>query len=189
MPQLDKVSYFTQFFWLTLTVTVLYVTLVKYYLPTISRTLKMRQHKMEVHTSSNPYEVEEKRVLQDREKVVRDSLTQARQALSKSFDNTATWVSDTVRQTNVSHFKTAGQNYQDHLRSELATQEVNQAQLKKILPFSAYGACGLVHHGQNSLTDYFLIKTLDYLLTKKSPKKQTERNALNTRKVRKMKNL
>jgi len=175
MPQLDKVSYFTQFFWLTLTVTVFYVVLVKYYLPTISRTLKMRQYKVEAHTSENPYEVEECRVFQDREKVIRDSLTQARQALDKSFDITANWVSDTVRQTNSSHFKVADQNYQAHLRSELATQEVNQTQLKRILPLSAYNVCGLVHHGQKTLIDYFLVKTLGYLLTKGVPKKTNKK--------------
>ena len=35
MPQLDKVSYFTQFFWLTLTITTFYITLLKFYLPTL----------------------------------------------------------------------------------------------------------------------------------------------------------
>ena len=175
MPQLDKVSYFTQFFWLTLTVTFLYVTLVKYYLPTISRTLKMRQYKVEAHTSDNPYKMEESQVLQERGKIVRDSLSQARQALDKSFYNTANWVSNTVRQTNSSHFKTADQNYQDYLRSELAAQEVTQTQLKKILPLSAYRACDLAHYGRNPLTDYFFIKTLGYLLIKTVARKTNKK--------------
>ena len=175
MPQLDKVSYFTQFFWLTLTITMLYVTLVKYYLPTIARTLKMRQHKVEAHITTNPYEVESNQVLQDRGNSVRDSLVQARQALDRSFDSTAVWVSNTVQQTNETHFKKSNQNYHDHLGNELVSQEVNQNQLKKILPLSAYETCGLVNYGQKSLTDYFLVKTLNHLLAKSVPRKVSKK--------------
>ena len=42
MPQLDIVSYFTQFFWLALTITTFYITLLKFYLPKITRILKVR---------------------------------------------------------------------------------------------------------------------------------------------------
>ena len=52
MPQLDKVSYFTQFFWLTLTITTFYITLLKFYLPTLTRILKMRAHKVSLAQES-----------------------------------------------------------------------------------------------------------------------------------------
>ena len=175
MPQLDKVSYFTQFFWLTLTITVFYVTLVKYYLPPIARTLKMRQHKVEAQTNTNPYEVEGNQILQDRGSSVRDSLVHSRQALDRSFDSTIAWVSNTVQQTNETHFKKPDQSYYNHLGKELVSQEVNQTQLKQILPLSAYEKCGLMHYGQKSLTNYFLVKVLNHLLAKSVTKKVSKK--------------
>ena len=175
MPQLDKVSYFTQFVWFTLTITMLYVTLVKYYLPTIARTLKMRQHKVGTRTTTNPYEAESTQVVQGRSVSVRDSLVQARQALDKSFDSTSLWVARTVQQTNETHFNQPEQNYQNHLGKELAAQAADQTQLKKILPLTAYTSCGLVHYGQNPLATYFLAKTLGYLLVKKGAGKVSKK--------------
>ena len=73
MPQLDKVSYFTQFFWLTLTISVFYLTLLKFYLPKITRVLKMREHKVSLTQESkeNNYEQEQERVLQTMQQAVR----------------------------------------------------------------------------------------------------------------------
>jgi len=94
MPQLDKVSYFTQFFWLTLTISVFYLTLLKFYLPKITRVLKMREHKVSLTQESkeNTYEQEQERVLQTMQQAVRKSLNQSKQALQSSFETTAGWV-------------------------------------------------------------------------------------------------
>ncbi|MBJ6359880.1 hypothetical protein JFN88_00885 [Paenibacillus sp. MAHUQ-46] len=43
MPQLDKVSYHTQFFWLLVGFVVLYIFITRYFLPSISRSYKSRQ--------------------------------------------------------------------------------------------------------------------------------------------------
>jgi hypothetical protein len=44
MPQLDPVTFLSQFFWLSLVFSVLYLLLVKYFLPSIARTLKVREY-------------------------------------------------------------------------------------------------------------------------------------------------
>ena len=121
MPQLDKVSYFTQFFWLTLTITAFYITLLKFYLPTITRVLKMREHKVSLtqESNDNTYEQEQEQVLQTMQTAVRQSLTQSKQALQKSFETTAGWVDKTVQKTNQEHFQTVQTQYQAKLGDEI----------------------------------------------------------------------
>jgi hypothetical protein len=51
MPQLDKVTFFGQFFWLCIVFTGLYLILVKFCLPSIARILKVRESLLQ-HTDS-----------------------------------------------------------------------------------------------------------------------------------------
>jgi hypothetical protein len=44
MPQLDPVKFLSPFVWLSLVFSVLYLLLVKYFLPSIARTLKVREY-------------------------------------------------------------------------------------------------------------------------------------------------
>ena len=46
MPQLDKVTFLSQFFWLCVFYLGFYYVLVKYFLPKISRILALRKRKM-----------------------------------------------------------------------------------------------------------------------------------------------
>jgi F-type H+-transporting ATPase subunit b len=46
MPQLDPSSFISQLFWLAITFSVLYATLAKFILPTISRVLQTRQERI-----------------------------------------------------------------------------------------------------------------------------------------------
>lgn len=43
MPQLDKVTFLSQFFWFCVVFFSMYITLVKYYLPALARIVKLRQ--------------------------------------------------------------------------------------------------------------------------------------------------
>jgi hypothetical protein len=44
MPQLDKVTFLSQFFWLCIIFSALYLSLVKFYLPSLARIVTVRQH-------------------------------------------------------------------------------------------------------------------------------------------------
>ena len=181
MPQLDKVSYFTQFFWLTLTITAFYITLLKFYLPTMTRVLKMREHKVSLtqESNENTYEQEQEQVLQTMQTAVRQSLTQSKQALQKSFETTAGWVDKTVQKTNQEHFQTVQTQYQAKLGDEITAHTMTKNQLKKLLPMSAYTTCGFTHYGHTFVQEYFLRKLLGHFTTKgKGGKKGTKKKKI-----------
>lgn len=178
MPQLDKVSYFTQFFWLTLTISVFYLTLLKFYLPQITMVLKMREHKVSLTQESkeNTYEQEQERVLQTMQQAVRKSLNQSKQALQSSFETTAGWVEKTVQKTNQEHFQNVQTQYQAKLGDEITANNMTKNQLKKLLPMSAYPACGFTHSGHTFVQEYFLRKLFGPLTAKgKGGKKGTKK--------------
>jgi F0F1-type ATP synthase membrane subunit b/b' len=137
MPQLDKVSYFTQFFWLTLTISVFYLTLLKFYLPKITRVLKMREHKVSLTQESkeNTYEQEQERVLQTMQQAVRKSLNQSKQALQSSFETTAGWVEKTVQKTNQEHFQNVQTQYQAKLGDEITANNMTEKSIEKTFTY------------------------------------------------------
>ena len=178
MPQLDKVSYFTQFFWLTLTITTFYITLLKFYLPTLTRILKMRAHKVSLaqESTDNTYQHEQEQVLQMMQNTVRQSLQQSKQALQNSFETTEEWVDKTVQKTNQEQFETVHEHYQAKLGDEMTAHTMTQNQLKTLLPMSAYTTCGFSHYGHNFVQTYFLRKLLGQFTHKgKSGKKATKK--------------
>tara|TARA_A100001037_G_C14904821_1_gene524529 strand:- start:94 stop:705 length:612 start_codon:yes stop_codon:yes gene_type:complete len=178
MPQLDKVSYFTQFFWLTLTITTFYITLLKFYLPTLTRILKMRAHKVNLaqESTDNTYQHEQEQVLQMMQNTVRQSLQQSKQALQNSFETTEEWVGKTVQKTNQEQFETVHAHYQAKLGDEMTAHTMTQNQLKTLLPMSAYTTCGFSHYGHNFVQTYFLRKLLGQFTHKgKSGKKATKK--------------
>jgi hypothetical protein len=62
MPQLDKVTFLTQFFWLCIFYFGFYLLLVKHFLPRMARLLKLRQAKMSL--SQGGFSLQEKSELQ-----------------------------------------------------------------------------------------------------------------------------
>lgn len=50
MPQLDRITIFSQIFWLFITFTAFYIILVHFYLPTFLKSLKSRQQVVERNT-------------------------------------------------------------------------------------------------------------------------------------------
>ena len=179
MPQLDIVSYFTQFFWLALTITTFYITLLKFYLPKITRILKVREHKVSLaqKSTASPYAQEQQQVLHTMQKAVRKSVTHSKRALQQSFETTAAWVDRTVLATHQGHFQTVQTHFQERLGTEITAHNRTKNQLKTLLPMSAYIVCGFTHHGHTLVQAYFLRKLVGTLTStekmgKKVPKKK-----------------
>ena len=107
---------------------------------------------------------------------VRKSLNQSKQALQSSFETTAGWVEKTVQKTNQEHFQNVQTQYQAKLGDEITANNMTKNQLKKLLPMSAYPACGFTHSGHTFVQEYFLRKLFGPLTAKgKGGKKGTKK--------------
>jgi len=89
MPQLDQVTYFSQFFWLCFFYFVFYVFVVKLYLPKISRILKLRSKKMSKNSNvSYVGESNEINSLSDYESTLVTSIKSSRDFLMQNLEST-----------------------------------------------------------------------------------------------------
>jgi len=83
MPQLDKVTFLTQFVWLTVCFLALYYTLVTTYLPRVARLLKLRELKtQEVHSET---------LLTVDSSLLEHTFQHARTAVQASVHSSASW--------------------------------------------------------------------------------------------------
>jgi len=98
MPQLDKVTYFSQFFWLCVFYLGFYLALVKYFLPRISRILKVRRIKSVSKDQS--FNDEGAELGQKINGLYLDGFKTAREFLVKNFNNTEKLLKDMIAQTN-----------------------------------------------------------------------------------------
>ena len=81
----------------------------------------MREHKVSLtqESNDNTYEQEQEQVLQTMQTAVRQSLTQSKQALQKSFETTAGWVDKTVQRQTRSIFKLYKHSTKQNLGTKL----------------------------------------------------------------------
>lgn len=112
MPQLDQVTYFSQFFWLVVFLFGYYAILVKNFLPKYSRILKVRNKKIR---ASNQPEDTWSTILTDipynRERLLTDSLQQSRTRLAQSYQTTHQRISTIVSGLEQRVLQRANQSY------------------------------------------------------------------------------
>lgn len=88
MPQLDKVTFFSQFFWLSVFFIIFYIAQCKLFLPRISRILKLRIKKMSL---SNDLVGQSEKAGQG-DTVLSKGISLSRSTLNQNFQNTQAWV-------------------------------------------------------------------------------------------------
>ena len=112
MPQLDKLTFFSQFFWLSFFFLGFYIVLVKYYLPKMSRILKVRSIKVSSsHEGFSDVQKENGLVRESVDNLVLHGLKHSRQFFMESFQNTSQWVQNTVDTTNRGSFLNINKMY------------------------------------------------------------------------------
>jgi len=110
MPQLDKVTFLTQFFWLCIFYFGFYLLLVKHFLPRMARLLKLRQAKMSL--SQEGFGLQEKSDLQKTgDSLLLHGAKSSRNFFTASLQNTSDWMTSTIQQTNRGHFQSLHQAY------------------------------------------------------------------------------
>jgi hypothetical protein len=135
MPQLDSLTFFSQFFWFSFFFLGFYVLLVKYYLPKMSRLLKVRSFKV----SSGPLQgtfmnsQEKKDVRESGEEVFLQALNSSKQFFHESFEKTSAWVLQIVESTNKGSFQKMNQIYLSTLGNGFSSQALFFHQLKSLV--------------------------------------------------------
>ena len=156
MPQLDTASFFTQYVWLMLCYIGFYLTLVKYFLPKLARSVKLRSYKVDTPSFSS---VEKTTLLSSGEGCVVGSVKHARTALQDHFVATNAWVDSVVSrdtQTCVDASKTS-------VSSLCALHHATLKDSATVLPPRAHGRADI------SRADYglYLVKVALALKSKK----------------------
>ena len=139
MPQLDKLTFFSQFFWLSFFFLGFYIVLVKYYLPKMSRILKVRH--MKVSSSQEGFSsvaLENKMVRESGDHLVVSGLKHSRQFSNESFQNTHQWVQNIVLSTNKGQFQNINKMYLQTVGDFQMQQTLLLNHLKTILAPSSF---------------------------------------------------
>jgi len=149
MPQLDTLTFFSQFFWLSFFFLGFYAVLVKYYLPKMSRILKVRSRKIatpQSNESLSNIQKENYAVRQTRDTLLSNGLSTSLNFFQEKTNATSKWLEASVQHTNKNQLQNMNMKYlstlgdfqtQDiflfhHLKSVLAPNAFQQAGIQQI---------------------------------------------------------
>ena len=112
MPQLDKVTFLSQFFWLCFFYLGFYFLILKFFLPKMSRILKLRKSKL----SSSQENVtilhkENDKVRTNYETLLSNGFSTSRSAFNENFHRTDNWLNEVVVTTNQNHSKAMNKSF------------------------------------------------------------------------------
>lgn len=112
MPQLDTVTFFSQFFWLSFFFLGFYGILVKYYLPKMSRILKVRTRKVSA-SQGNFVDLQEENgfVRQNVDSLVMNGMKHSFDFFQEKTKNTSEWTQNVIELTNKNQFQSINKKY------------------------------------------------------------------------------
>lgn len=101
MPQLDKVTFFSQYFWLLIFFLTFYFFVLKIVLPTVVTIFKLRKKKLEAmsHDIEN-LKKEESSILSNYDSVLIDSFTSSREIFNSAVVRSNKWIDESARNIN-----------------------------------------------------------------------------------------
>jgi hypothetical protein len=112
MPQLDKVTFLSQFFWLAFFFLLFYCIFAAYFLPKMGRIVKFRAKKMSgSEKGANLLASEMVTVQTDFDKIMTTSLDTSQTFLMKNYQTTEGWVGKTGYNVNKTHYGTINTHY------------------------------------------------------------------------------
>ena len=134
MPQLDHVSYFSQYLWLCVFFFIFYVALLKGFLPRMSRILKLRDAKTGGSTGGGFSEDEKQSVDTSYQSVLNQGLSTCQAGLVSRFEQTGQWLDTEQAKANQVVFNTANQAYLNTLGSSSLENQLVMSQLEVLTP-------------------------------------------------------
>ena len=112
MPQLDLMTFFTQFFWFSLGFSFFYIFLLHYIMPSISLNLKLRKKKLELLANDiNKKKESASDLLTTYDSILSKTLNFSRSYLLKVTNYGNTWVSNSITSINSNNFANANNDY------------------------------------------------------------------------------
>lgn len=110
MPQLDKVSFFSQYFWLIACLVVLFFLTVKFFIPKVSRVIKLRKYL--INFSGFPFLVKEsEQVRSSFNGMFAKGCSCSRILFNDNIQQTFAWLQTIRHNTNKSQYQTVNDAY------------------------------------------------------------------------------
>nr|YP_009647103.1 ATP synthase F0 subunit 8 [Chloroparvula japonica]QBX98761.1 ATP synthase F0 subunit 8 [Chloroparvula japonica] len=135
MPQLDHVSFFSQFFWLCIFFFSFYVGLLKGFMPKMSRLLKLRSAKTGDDASDlQVHENEQTSVYNAYNTMLTTSLNTCKQSVNNHFENTQDWLTKKQQDAHTGPLKGSNTEYLTKLGQTCLAQRLVLAQLDVCMP-------------------------------------------------------
>lgn len=112
MPQLDKVTFLSQFFWLSFFYLGFYFLILKFFLPKMSRLLKFRKKKITGSGDGVDFLASEnEQVRCEFDGMVAKSLNTSRTFFGENLQRSENWLSTSQSQTNKTHYQKVNNAY------------------------------------------------------------------------------
>lgn len=112
MPQLDKLVFLSQLFWLFLTFSILYLFILKYILPVVASALKLRKKQISINKAETTAFANQKdAITAGYENVVQKILNNSREALNETVVSSNTWSSNVLKNINETLFVDANKEF------------------------------------------------------------------------------
>lgn len=125
MPQLDKITFFSQFFWLSFFYLGFYFLVYKYFLPQMSRALKFRKRRMNNSQQGvTSMGQESDKVGSSYQALLSTGLTTCKSVFNQNFKGAEDWVNSTVSQANQTRLKNTNRAYISSLGERSVSQRL-----------------------------------------------------------------
>ena len=112
MPQLDKVTFFSQYFWLVIFFLSFYFFVLKVVLPTIVTIIKVRKKKLEAMASEvADLKKEESTILSNYDAVLIESFNSSREMFNHVVTSSNVWLENSSRTINKTAFLNINSQY------------------------------------------------------------------------------
>ena len=135
MPQLDKVTFLSQFFWLCFFYLGFYYIILKFYLPKISRILALRRKKMGFSQEGMiSLQQENQQVQGNYEILLSKALTTSKNLFNNFFSRTTNWLDNNATAINKTHYQNVNASYMHSLGETSLSQNVLFYHASKNLP-------------------------------------------------------
>ncbi len=147
MPQLDKVTFLSQFFWLCFFYIGFYFLILKFFLPKMSLILKLRKKKLASSQDNvNNFIQENQKIKTNCETLFTNALNASKKAFNDNFTRVEKWLVVKQENTEKKHYQSLNKNY---------ISSIGESSLNQNLVFNLFTA-----KIENQIYVYTLLKFL-----------------------------
>lgn len=174
MPQLDKVTFLSQFFWLCFFYLGFYYIILKFYLPKISRILALRRKKMGFSQEGMiSLQQENQKVRENYELLLSKALTTSKNLFNNFFSRTTNWLDNNSTTINKTHYQNVNASFIHSLGETSLSQNILFYHASKNLP--------------EKLTLKVLLDNLQTIKSKSGTSRKIENSVQESKKTKKIK--